>query len=145
MAGIQVFARLPEGKLIEITLPPEGTVNDLMEEVRQAAGLRTAPGLRFLGKLLEPLMPVADTGITTEAVVEVVPRASVRISIAAGGAHSLALGNKGYHKGSKAKLHAWGHNSYGQTDIPDFEGLQAVQVAAGAYHSMALLEDHTVR
>eukprot|EP00756_Hemistasia_phaeocysticola_P036838 Hpha_TRINITY_DN16663_c1_g1::TRINITY_DN16663_c1_g1_i4::g.181642::m.181642 len=139
MAGIQVFARLPEGKLIEITLPPEGTVNDLMEEVRQAAGLRTAPGLRFLGKLLEPLMPVADTGITTEAVVEVVPRASVRVRIAAGGAHSLALGKEGL------KVHAWGNNDYGQSTIPDFGGLRVVQVAAGGYHSMALLEDHTVR
>eukprot|EP00756_Hemistasia_phaeocysticola_P037329 Hpha_TRINITY_DN16690_c0_g1::TRINITY_DN16690_c0_g1_i17::g.183541::m.183541 len=106
MAGLQVFARLPEGKLVPVSVVPAATVADLMEEVRKAAGLRSAPVLRFLGKRLDASTPVADTGVTSEATLEVDPRGSVTVPIAAGAHHSLALMEEG------TKVQAWGYNDY---------------------------------
>eukprot|EP00756_Hemistasia_phaeocysticola_P037339 Hpha_TRINITY_DN16690_c0_g1::TRINITY_DN16690_c0_g1_i31::g.183563::m.183563 len=126
VGGLEVFARLPEGKLVPVSVVPEATVQDLMEEVRQAAGLRSAPKLRFLGKRLEPRMPVADTGVTSEATLEVDPRRSVTVPIAAGAHHSLALMEEG------TRVQAWGNNSDNQCRIPDFEGLKVVQITAGS-------------
>eukprot|EP00756_Hemistasia_phaeocysticola_P029785 Hpha_TRINITY_DN16253_c1_g1::TRINITY_DN16253_c1_g1_i2::g.12157::m.12157 len=62
---LQVFARLPEGRLVPICCSPAATVHDLIEEVRHAAGFRLAPRIRFLGKRLEASTPVADTGVTS--------------------------------------------------------------------------------
>ncbi len=58
------------------------------------------------------------------------------LSVAGGGAHSLALEANG-------TVVAWGDNSYGQTSVPG--GLtNVVAIAAGLYHSMALQSDGTV-
>eukprot|EP00756_Hemistasia_phaeocysticola_P014311 Hpha_TRINITY_DN15332_c2_g16::TRINITY_DN15332_c2_g16_i1::g.92408::m.92408 len=148
MGELQVFARFPEGTLVAVSCPAAATVADLIEEVRQAGGLRMAPRLRFLEVILESSMPVADTGVTSEAVVEVVPTGCSRVSIAAGSGHSLAL----YQDG--AKMLAWG--GVGATaqrcNIPDLEefgsglnDLKVAQITSGAYCAFALMEDQTVR
>eukprot|EP00756_Hemistasia_phaeocysticola_P014312 Hpha_TRINITY_DN15332_c2_g2::TRINITY_DN15332_c2_g2_i1::g.92374::m.92374 len=139
--GLQVFGRLPEGRLVSASVVPAATVADLIEEVRQAAGLQYPPQLRFLGKTLEGSMAVADTGVTSEAVVEVDPSLTTvsRVAIAAGMYHSLALVDGG------TRVQSWGNNAFDQCTIPDFGGLNAIQIAAGYKHSVALLEDLTVR
>eukprot|EP00756_Hemistasia_phaeocysticola_P027324 Hpha_TRINITY_DN16111_c6_g2::TRINITY_DN16111_c6_g2_i8::g.5489::m.5489 len=139
MGELQVFARLQEGQLVAVSVAPAGTVGDLMKEVRQAAGLRTAPKLRFLGKTLDPSMAVADTGVTSEAVVELVSMGMVTVPISAYWEHCLAVVEGG------TKVQAWGLNEFGQCTIPDLGGVNVVQVAAGGFHSMALMEDQTVR
>ena len=44
----------------------------------------------------------------------------------------------------KTKVRCWGHNEYGECDVPSNLG-QVKQITAWSYHSMALLEDGTVR
>eukprot|EP00756_Hemistasia_phaeocysticola_P023796 Hpha_TRINITY_DN15914_c0_g2::TRINITY_DN15914_c0_g2_i7::g.73095::m.73095 len=138
MGELQVFARLPEGELVAISCSSDAVVRNLMEEARQAAGLLSQPILRFLEVDLDPSMPVADTGLSSEAVVEVVPTGLSRVPIAAGLAHSMALTEDG------AKVRVWGNNDEGQCIIPSFNDRKVVQVAAGGFHSMVLLEDQTI-
>lgn len=54
-------------------------------------------------------------------------------AIAAGGFHSLALQADG-------SVVAWGRNDVGQATVPVWEG-RALQIAAGRFHSVALLEN----
>eukprot|EP00756_Hemistasia_phaeocysticola_P041376 Hpha_TRINITY_DN16912_c3_g3::TRINITY_DN16912_c3_g3_i1::g.54770::m.54770 len=86
-------------------------------------------------------MPLADTGISSEAVVEAVAVvAAKRMPIAAGQDHCLALTKDG------TKVEAWGmHDCYEQCTIPEFGGLRIKEISAGGTHSLALMEDHTVR
>lgn len=58
-------------------------------------------------------------------------------AFAAGGAHSLAV--------SDGRIHAWGDDSSGQSTVPSLGNKRGYTVAAGAKHSLALLEDGTVR
>ena len=55
-------------------------------------------------------------------------------AIAAGGLHSLALNSEG-------ALFAWGHNLYGQTNVPPTIQGHVIAAAAGEYHSLALRDD----
>ena len=64
------------------------------------------------------------------------PRLSNIVSIAAGGAHNLALRADG-------TVVAWDYNNHGQTNVPP--GLSnVVAIAAGGDHSLALKSDGTV-
>eukprot|EP00756_Hemistasia_phaeocysticola_P036958 Hpha_TRINITY_DN16671_c2_g1::TRINITY_DN16671_c2_g1_i1::g.183318::m.183318 len=139
MAGLQIFARLPEGKIVDLTLSPEARVSHLMDEVRRAARMRSAPKIRFLEEELKPSMLLADTGITPEAVVEVAAVGIERVPIAAAPSHWLAV------MGEDTRIQAWGDNDCNQCTIPDLGGVRVLQVAGGACHSMALMEDNTVR
>eukprot|EP00756_Hemistasia_phaeocysticola_P062449 Hpha_TRINITY_DN5878_c0_g1::TRINITY_DN5878_c0_g1_i1::g.45617::m.45617 len=139
MGELQLFARLPEGDLVPICCTPDALVDHLMEEVRQAAGLRAAPKLRFLDVILDALMPVADTNLTSEAVVEVVQVMVSKVPIAAGAQYCMALVEDG------ARIVAWGNNLQGQCNVPDLEGVKVLQISGGAFHSIALMEDQTLR
>ena len=52
------------------------------------------------------------------------------MTVAAGGGHSLGLKADG-------SIVGWGHNNYGQTNVPA-PNTGFVGVAAGAYHSLAI-------
>eukprot|EP00756_Hemistasia_phaeocysticola_P002470 Hpha_TRINITY_DN11690_c0_g1::TRINITY_DN11690_c0_g1_i3::g.48961::m.48961 len=110
-----------------------------MDEIREAGGLLTTPRLRFQGEILTASVPLADTGVTAEATVEVEAMVVRRI-IAAGAMHTMMVRENG------AKVVWWGNadDSRGPT-IPNFDGMKVIQIAAGAHHSIALMEDHTVR
>ena len=56
-------------------------------------------------------------------------------AISAGGYHSLAL--------AQGSVNAWGRNDSGQCNVPP-DLNSAIAVAAGGFHSIALLADHTV-
>ncbi len=76
-----------------------------------------------------------DWGLDTSAQAAA-PALTNVLSVAGGGAHSLALRAGG-------TVVAWGDNSYGQTSVPG--GLaNVVAIAAGLYHSLALQSDGNV-
>ena len=62
-------------------------------------------------------------------------------TIRSGYKHNLALaGDTGYG----GALIAWGDNTYGQSTIPDDLQFNVSSIAAGGYHSMALVENIVV-
>src|ERR1019366_5584789 len=78
---------------------------------------------------------VAGWGENLEGQTNVPPTATNLVAVAAGAAHSLALGDDG-------SVIAWGRNWDGQASVPS-TATNSVAVSAGWAHSVALRADGT--
>ncbi|MFN0316684.1 MAG: S8 family serine peptidase [Burkholderiales bacterium] len=103
------------------SVSPNGTIGTISSVPVQVAGLADVMTIAAGG--------VADTGVNVDA--------------------SMALGWDG-------RIYAWGYNDFGQLGIGSFStkflpqwvssiGVPAISIATGGYHSLALLEDGTLR
>jgi len=72
MGELGIWAQLVDGSKLYVTCETDAIVQDLMVAVAKAAEMGCTPRLRFQGEILDAEVPVADTGMTSEAVVEVV-------------------------------------------------------------------------
>eukprot|EP00756_Hemistasia_phaeocysticola_P055671 Hpha_TRINITY_DN31635_c0_g1::TRINITY_DN31635_c0_g1_i1::g.29105::m.29105 len=70
-----VYVRTLAGETAAVEVSPDGSVGDLLAELRRLPALTRAQGVRFGGSLLDPGAALADTGLSNESVVEVVTNA----------------------------------------------------------------------
>eukprot|EP00756_Hemistasia_phaeocysticola_P036847 Hpha_TRINITY_DN16663_c1_g5::TRINITY_DN16663_c1_g5_i1::g.181632::m.181632 len=142
MTGLQVFARLPEGRIVSIALSPEATVKHLMEEVQEEAGLQRVPRLLFQNVPLDPSMLVSETGITSEATVEADLRSSFKQRIGGGTDHTAAVLDAG-----RFECH-WSEQQKSNKDFKPMpkdihtyiqQGFRVEELSAGYSHNILLL------
>eukprot|EP01062_Namystynia_karyoxenos_P061169 TRINITY_DN5327_c0_g1_i1.p1 TRINITY_DN5327_c0_g1~~TRINITY_DN5327_c0_g1_i1.p1 ORF type:complete len:239 (+),score=47.17 TRINITY_DN5327_c0_g1_i1:66-719(+) len=77
MAALSIYVRLPGGDTCEVTVPAGGTVADAAEQVAavmQCGPEDAKPALTFQGETLRPEALLADTGISSQAMLDVAVR-----------------------------------------------------------------------
>lgn len=135
-----IFGRIIQPSIMYTTV---NLLNDRADQVLKYVSLwHSIQQLAFCYSLMATITPVArDWSVSTiertldnnyKMISEIPPNLSDVISIAPGGYHCVALCQDG-------KVVAWGCNSYGQLDLPEFAGGVAA-VCSGRNHSLALMK-----